>query len=69
MAERTNEYRAKCTAHARLALRYKDFFAVIDRLRELGVEYPARLKGDAENEGMTDREYELELYYLLSKYE
>lgn len=67
--ERTNEYRAKCSAHARLALKYPDFLAVIDRLRELGVEFPARYRGDRETEGMDDREYELDLYYLLSKYE
>jgi hypothetical protein len=69
MRERTNEQRAKCTAHARLALKYRDHLEVQRRLDELGVWYPARYKGDAETAGMTDREYELDLYYLLSKYE
>jgi hypothetical protein len=67
--ERTNEYRAKCVACARLALKYGDFFEVMDRLNELGVPYPALYKGDAETKGMTSKEYELDLYYLLSKYE
>jgi hypothetical protein len=67
--ERTNEQRAKNAAHARLALKYRDHLEVMQRLNEFGVGYPARYKGDRETEGMTDQEYELELYYLLSKYE
>jgi hypothetical protein len=67
--ERTSERRAKNAAHARLALRYPDVEYVKRRLEELGIPYPGFFRGNKEVEGMDYREYELELYNILGKYE
>jgi hypothetical protein len=66
--ERTNGQRAKNIAHARLALKYPDVEDVKRRLEELGVtDYPIRFTGGGAR--IEENEYELNLYYILSKYE